>query len=167
MLQIEWNRRKLPSTAPPCVTLRRLALLLERYGYEGFLVGQPYLPLTHGMWRDEYEGRQLACPPYCTGDVVGIRRGLRGREALVKELVGGGGGRQSGSANRRERPRVLFKPRAEASSRYASRAPAADLALPLTPHYAEEPVGRPLRRPKSIGRFRPNMTSTASWLADR
>lgn len=87
VLQIEWNRRKLAAAAPACVSLRRVALLLERYGYDAYLVGRPYVALNFGAWDEAYEGRDLPCPPRCTGDVVAIRRGWHAREAVVRELV--------------------------------------------------------------------------------
>lgn len=87
VLQIEWNRRKLISAAPPCVSLRRVGLLLELYGYEAFLVGRPFLPINFGFWDEAYEARELRCPPRCTGDVVALRRGMPAREAIRRELL--------------------------------------------------------------------------------
>ena len=87
VLQIEWNRRKLRSAAPACVTLKRVALLLERFGLVAYLVGRPYLPLNFGYWHDAYEAAELPCPPRCTGDVVGLRQGWAAREAVARELT--------------------------------------------------------------------------------
>ena len=87
VLQIEWNRRKLASAAPACVSLRRVAWLLEQYDYEAFLVGRPFIPINFGFWDDAYEARALPCPPRCTGDVVALRRGLAAREAIRRELL--------------------------------------------------------------------------------
>ena len=87
VIQIEWNRRKLRSAAPACVTLRRVSLMLEQFGYEAFLVGRPYLPLNFGHWDDAYEARNLPCPPRCTGDVVGVRRAWVAKEAVVRDLT--------------------------------------------------------------------------------
>ena len=39
VIQIEWNRRKLPTAAPQCVSLQRVANTLEDLGYEAFLAG--------------------------------------------------------------------------------------------------------------------------------
>lgn len=89
-IQLEWNRRKLPSAAPPCVTLKRVAAFLERMGYEAFLVGQPYVPLNFGHWHASYEGSatpKLRCPPYCTGDIVALRRAWAAREPVVAALT--------------------------------------------------------------------------------
>ena len=85
---IEWNRRKLPTTAP-CATLRRVALWLESLGLEAFLVGQPYAPLNFGWWDDAYDAARLACPPFCTGDIVGLRRGWNLSQPLRRELAPG------------------------------------------------------------------------------
>jgi hypothetical protein len=87
VLQIEWNRRKLPHTTPPCVTLRRVALMLEKYDYEAYLVGQPYLRLNFGFWDDSFAAASLPCPPRCTGDVVALRRGWSSRVPVVRELT--------------------------------------------------------------------------------
>ena len=87
VLQLEWNRRKLRSAAPACVTLRRVAVLLEQLGYEAYLVGRPYIPLNFGMWHNSYEAAALPCPPRCTGDVVALRRDFVGREAMARELL--------------------------------------------------------------------------------
>ena len=87
VLQLEWNRRKLRQSVPACVTLRRVALLLERFGYDVYLVGRPYVPLTRGYWHEAYEAAKLPCPPYCTGDVVALRRGWAAREAVASELM--------------------------------------------------------------------------------
>ena len=86
ILQIEWNRRKLPAAVPACVTLRRVALALERLGFSAYLVGRPYLPLNFGSWHEVYEGRRLPCPPYCTGDVVALRRGWAAGVQIAHEL---------------------------------------------------------------------------------
>jgi len=87
VLQIEWNRRKLRAATPACVTLRRVTLLLEQFGYEAYFVGRPYVPLNFGWWHDAYEARALQCPPRCTGDIVALRRGWAAREAVVRELA--------------------------------------------------------------------------------
>lgn len=91
-LQIEWNRRKLPAAAPPCVTLKRIALFLEGLGYQAYLVGRPYVPLNFGQWHEAYEGRnpRFKCPPFCTGDVVALRRGWSAVEAVEAALTSTG-----------------------------------------------------------------------------
>ena len=63
-----------PLPASHRVTLRRVALFLEQYGYEAYLVGRPFVPLNFGHWHAAYEAAALPCPPYCTGDVVALRR---------------------------------------------------------------------------------------------
>jgi FkbM family methyltransferase len=142
ILQLEWNRRKLRGAAPPCVTLRRVSLMLEAYGLEAYLVGRPYLPLSHGHWVDLYEAKQLACPPYCTGDVVALRRGMPGHEAIVRELV----------AEAHLQPRT--------SSRQSARRSAKGGEILFGP---PEPRDMLLRAPP----YRLNHTTTAAWAADR
>ena len=87
VIQIEWNRRKLRHAAPPCVSLRRVAAMLEHFGYEAYLVGRPFVPLNYGYWHETYEAARLPCPPYCTGDVVALRREWAAREAVARELT--------------------------------------------------------------------------------
>lgn len=104
VLQIEWNRRKLHTAAPRCVSLRRVALLLEKFGYAAYLVGRPYVPLNFGHWHDAYEAAQLPCPPYCTGDVVALRRGWAGYDAVARQLTARAPP-ASGATRPRARPR--------------------------------------------------------------
>jgi hypothetical protein len=65
--------------------LHTLALM---HGFFRYLCNaRRYVALNFGAWDEAYEGRDLPCPPRCTGDVVAIRRGWHAREAVVRELV--------------------------------------------------------------------------------